>query len=136
VATEEPGVETLPRADCDRLLASGSIGRVVLTDHALPVALPVNYAVDGADIVFRTGEGSKLAAARAGMVVAFEVDDFAPDHRCGWSVLVTGIARPLTDISEIVRADQLGIESWAPASASTYVRISTGLVSGRRIRAA
>jgi uncharacterized protein len=39
---------------------------------------PVNYLIDGDDIVFRTGEGTRLDAARSGALVTFEVDDSAP----------------------------------------------------------
>jgi hypothetical protein len=36
---------------------------------------PVNFCLDGDDIVIRTAAGSKLAAATRRAVVAFEVDD-------------------------------------------------------------
>src|SRR4051794_40657174 len=47
-------VEALTRETCLDLLSRAEIGRVVLTSHALPTAMPVNYAFDGTDIVFRT----------------------------------------------------------------------------------
>lgn len=132
MTTDHGRVEVLSRAECDRLLGSARIGRVVLTEGALPVAFPVNYAYDGSEVVFRTGDGSKLAAARAEMVVAFEVDEFDAARRTGWSVLVIGVARGLTEPGAIVRADQLGIESWV-ANDGHYVAISVGRVSRRRI---
>jgi hypothetical protein len=48
--------------------------------------------VNGA-IVFRTAPGSKIAAAAAGSVVAFEVDDDGRLDRSGWSVLAVGQAQ-------------------------------------------
>jgi nitroimidazol reductase NimA-like FMN-containing flavoprotein (pyridoxamine 5'-phosphate oxidase superfamily) len=132
VTTEARGLDALSRADCDRLLSSSRIGRVILTAGALPVAFPVNYGYDGSHIVFRTGEGTKLSAARGEMVVAFEVDDFDLLAGTGWSVLVTGVARLLTEPGAIVRADQLAIDSWLPHNRQ-YVAIEVGLVSGRRI---
>jgi hypothetical protein len=50
----------------------------------------VNYGYDGSDIVFRTGEGSKLAAACGHTVVAFEVDDFGERHGTGGACLLPG----------------------------------------------
>ena len=47
--------------ECLRLLASTTVGRVALTSKALPVILPVNYAVDGDTVVIRTRPGSLLA---------------------------------------------------------------------------
>lgn len=129
-------IHVLRRLECERLLATGRIGRVVLTDRALPVAMPVGYTLDGSDIVFRTGEGNKLAAARAGMVVAFEVDDVDVDRRVGWSVLVTGVARPVTDPADIARVSALALPDWVGGGDTTFVRIVPGLLSGRRITGA
>jgi uncharacterized protein len=36
---------------------------------------PVNYFIMGDDILFRTGEGTKLDAARSGALVTIEADD-------------------------------------------------------------
>jgi hypothetical protein len=52
----------LDRSQCLDLLRGTVIGRVVFTDSALPAAQPVTYLLDGEEIVFRTGQGTKLAA--------------------------------------------------------------------------
>ena len=52
---------------------------MVFTDQALPAALPVNFALLDGEIVFRTATGSKLAAALAKAVVAFQADDIDPN---------------------------------------------------------
>jgi nitroimidazol reductase NimA-like FMN-containing flavoprotein (pyridoxamine 5'-phosphate oxidase superfamily) len=129
---DRPHLGELSRDECDRLLAASQIGRVVMTADALPVALPVNYSYDGSEIVFRTGEGAKMSAAREGVVVAFEIDDFDPETRTGWSVLATGIARVVTGPGAVLRADRLRLESWW-VSDGHYVAIDVGLLSGRRI---
>lgn len=46
--------ETLEAAECHALLARGNLGRVAVSIGALPVVLPVNYALDAGAIVFRT----------------------------------------------------------------------------------
>ena len=126
-------VEVLSREACLDLLSRAEIGRVVLTSQALPTAMPVNYVFDGTDIMFRTGAGAKLAAARAGTVVAFEVDDFEPALRVGWSVVATGIATPLAGPEEIEAANHLNIGTWVETSQAHYVRLRPQMLTGRRI---
>jgi nitroimidazol reductase NimA-like FMN-containing flavoprotein (pyridoxamine 5'-phosphate oxidase superfamily) len=133
--TTETVAHALSRSECELLLKTARVGRVIFTDQALPAALPVNFACEGSDIVFRTEAGRRLAAACDGAIVAFEVDNVDTRHHAGWSVLVTGLARVLKSESEILRADQLGVESWADPADSRYVRIAAGLVSGRRMTA-
>lgn len=135
MATTQDSID-LSRVQCLELLRGGTVGRVVLTHRALPVALPVNYAVDGDSVVFRTSSPTALTAASEGSVVAFEVDHVDLPTRSGWSVLITGVAREVHG-SELLRADQLRLDSWAATgSEARYVRIPLALVSGRRLRPA
>ena len=127
------GLEVLPRDECLLLLGASRVGRVVVTDRALPAAFPVNYALLDDDVVFLTTAGSKLAAAEDGEVMAFEVDEIEPALRSGWSVLVQGLASVITDPDELRRARALGLEPWTPGSPRQFVRITSELVSGRRI---
>jgi len=128
---EHRQLRILSRAESLELLASASVGRVVLTANALPAALPVNYVVDGETVVFRTGAGIKLDAAERGTVVAFEADHFVDELRMGWSVLVVGVARLLTDPVDVAHADLLAIPTWAELSPAGYVRVEIGSISGR-----
>jgi nitroimidazol reductase NimA-like FMN-containing flavoprotein (pyridoxamine 5'-phosphate oxidase superfamily) len=133
--TERRELLTLSREESLALLATAWIGRVILTANAMPTALPVNFAVDDeGGIVFRSAEGMKLAAARSGTVVAFEADQFDPQLKMGWSVLVTGVARQIVDSGELARAQGLNIPAWVDAGADQqYARIEPGVVSGRRL---
>jgi uncharacterized protein len=127
-------LRALSREECFDLLANSCLGRVVLSARAMPTALPVNFALDGDSIVFRSSQGMKLEAAQAGTVVAFEVDDFDPELRMGWSVLVTGMAHVVTNPSDLRRATALDIPTWVePGPSGGYVRVEAGLVSGRRL---
>jgi len=121
----------LGRDDCMRLLGSVTIGRVVFTAHALPAVAPVNFAVVNDEIVLRTGTGSKLDAAIANSVVAFEADQFDVEHRRGWSVVVVGQARVVTDAAEVALLDELGLHCWLVGDRANYVAVHPELVSGR-----
>jgi hypothetical protein len=131
--THGPERLVLSRAESFELLATAWIGRVILTSNAMPTAMPVHFALDDGTIVFRSGEGMKLAA-RSGTVVAFQADEFDPELKRGWSVLVTGLARRISDHAEVERAHALNIPAWVGPSADwLYARIEAGVVDGRRL---
>jgi nitroimidazol reductase NimA-like FMN-containing flavoprotein (pyridoxamine 5'-phosphate oxidase superfamily) len=127
------GLEVLPRDECLRLLDRATLGRVAITVGALPAVLPVNFRLVDDRIVFRTSGGTKLDAATRNAVVAFEVDDMEPVGHTGWSVMVTGVAREVTDPAELDALGSANIPRWAPQDAERLVEISTDMISGRRI---
>ena len=108
------------------------IGRVAVTAQALPAVVPVNYALSGCSVVFRTEPGGMLAHGCDGTVVAFEVDELAVDGRSGWSVLVVGVAQ-LLDGSSALRAMETGLVSAAGEGRDQFVAITIGTVTGRQI---
>jgi len=95
----------------------------------------VNFALDDGDIIIRTDYGSKLSAATRGAVVAFEADSLDADQHAGWSVTAIGRSEEVTDPDEIRRLEQLGLHSWAPGDRKHFIRISPGILSGRRLSA-
>jgi uncharacterized protein len=126
-------LQVLSRSECLELLADARLGRVILTSNALPTAMPVNFALDDDDIVFRSSPGMKLSAAEVGTVVAFEVDQFDSDQRTGWSVVVTGIAHRVVGAGELAQVEELAIPAWIEPKLTGYVRIEAGQVTGRRL---
>lgn len=130
---DRSGMEVLSRDASLRLLEKVPVGRVVVSEHALPVAFPVNFALLDGDIVFRTSTGSKLGAAVHKAVLAFEADSIDPDLCAGWSVLVQGWASLMTRRDELLRAEALGLHSWAPGCPGHFVRIHSEMVTGRRL---
>ena len=127
------GLEVLSRDECLCLLVGTHLGRVALSVGALPVVLPVNYTMMEGDIVVSTVAGSKMDAALANAVVAFEIDGSDPFYHEGWSVLVRGVARVITDADELARAASLHLRPWAAPGASHFVRIRAEVITGRRI---
>jgi uncharacterized protein len=121
--------------ECLALLGTVPVGRVGVTIDALPSVLPVNFVVWNGGIVFRTVPGTKLDAAAAGEVVAFEVDAYgAGDGSGGWSVLVRGIAREVIDAGELAEVGSLPLDSWAwDGEARRCVCIDPTVMTGRRL---
>ncbi len=134
-ALDAVGLDVLDRMTCLRLLEETPIGRIVfIEDGGQPMALPVNYLVVDGAIVFRTLEGQKLSAASIGQRVAFEVDDWDPDHRAGWSVVVKGRAEEVTQWAEAEQLEQQGLVPWAHGEWRTlWVRVTPDEITGRRL---
>ncbi|MEV5408782.1 pyridoxamine 5'-phosphate oxidase family protein [Thermopolyspora sp. NPDC052614] len=134
---DSAGLQVLSPAECADLLASTPIGRVVFTDHALPAVQPVNFVLDGRNVVIRTTLGSKLAVAARNAVVAFETDEFDPAARTGWSVTAIGYARAVTDPAETERLARLPGAPWAQDGedrfGSQFIVVPIQELSGRRI---
>ena len=129
----DEGLELLDYDDCVSLLRRVSIGRVGVSVGGLPAIFPVNFVVDGDSVVFRTGRGTKLAAATDNAVLAFECDEVDPFEHSGWSVLVVGQAEVVTDPAESGRMERLRLSPWAGGRRDQFVRVPLELVSGRRI---
>jgi len=127
-------LETLDRAECLRLLETVPVGRIGVSIGALPAILPVNFAVVGDRIVIRTVPGTKLDAATMHAVVAFEVDDYAPDGSSGWSVMVQGVCSEVVAPAERAALAASALRPWAfdEGEATRFVRIDLSFVTGRR----
>lgn len=125
----------LDRQGCLRLLAKVPVGRVVYTRQALPAVLPINFSLDtDASVLLRTSPDSDLIRAIAGVVVAFEADEFDAATRSGWSVVVTGRATVVRDPAEHERLSQSGPVSWMPLQDAVFVRIESEMVTGRELK--
>lgn len=123
----------LDRAQCLDLLGTARFGRLVLSVDCLPVALPVNFALLGDDVVFAAGPGSMLDAALRRDVLSVEADGIDPLYHTGWSVLVTGTSGVISDPEMLEQASGLPLAPWAPGPHPYFVVVPSTLVSGRRI---
>ena len=129
--TDVNGLEVLSRAEAVALLETQEVGRLVYTRRALPAVTPVNFAVRAGGILVWTGSASPLGQALRGEVVAFQVDELDRATRSGWSVTVTGMAKPVTDEIEFARARADGPVPWAPGVKDHLIRIPITMVTGR-----
>jgi nitroimidazol reductase NimA-like FMN-containing flavoprotein (pyridoxamine 5'-phosphate oxidase superfamily) len=128
------GLERIDRDACLGLLAADVVGRVAVVDGGTPVILPVNYLLDGEDIVFRTDPGTKLdAASRA--PACFEIDAFDRAQHTGWSVVVTGRLEEVThyDARTWERVHALPVQPWAGGQKDHWMRLVPTSIGGRRI---
>jgi uncharacterized protein len=131
---DHPSVpDRLTRDECLRLLASVPVGRIVYTRSAMPAVELVNFTVDSGDIVVRTDASGKLAAATHASVVAFEADSLDLEQHRGWSVTVVGYSREVTDPIDIAWLRESGPHPWVSGEREHFIRISPGIVNGRRL---
>lgn len=132
-APGSPVFETMSRDECFERLETVPVGRIGLSIGALPQVLPVNFVVHEDAIVVRTLRGTKLDAAAAGAVVAFEVDHYEDDGSSGWSVMLQGEASEITDQSALDVARSLPLRPWAMGDkADRFVQIETLRMTGRK----
>lgn len=128
-----PGELTrLAPEQCRELLATRRFGRLAYLARAgVPDIVPVNYALDGEDILIRSGPGPKLQAAERKELVAFEVDDLDEDTHTGWSVTVVGRA------TRLLPADRERVTAtpspWAAGPRLHLLRITPVRLDGRRL---
>jgi nitroimidazol reductase NimA-like FMN-containing flavoprotein (pyridoxamine 5'-phosphate oxidase superfamily) len=126
-------LRTLSAAECFCLLEAGGVGRVGFMSPDGIEMLPVNFAVAGKAIVFRTAPDT-LLAAYGDSRLSFEADHLDEARRAGWSVLVQGHAHRVTGEAEVRRLERATcLEPWAPGARDVYVRITPVRISGRCI---
>lgn len=129
---DHQGLEVLDPDECWELLRGTPVGRVAFVEDGELTVLPVNHAVVGHRVVFRTLRGSLLHEALMKEPVAFQVDDFDPANRTGWSVLVRGVADIVEGDAEDL--DAMELHPWADSvDRDDWVQIQVDEISGRRI---
>jgi nitroimidazol reductase NimA-like FMN-containing flavoprotein (pyridoxamine 5'-phosphate oxidase superfamily) len=126
------GITILEANACWQLLRQADVGRLAVSVGECPDIFPVNFVVDHGTIVFRTAEGTKLAAAVLGRAVAFEIDGYDAAAGEAWSVVVKGAATEIERMQDVYDALDLPLFPWHAAPKHRFVRIEPGEVSGRR----
>lgn len=131
--TEPDRLTTLDVDDCLTLLATHHFGRVALNDDDGPIVLPVNYILDQGSVLFRTDDGTKLAAARESLRATFQVDHVDEPRRFGWSVMVRGKITEVTDPDELDRVRRLPLDPFAGGERARFVRMLSASITGRMV---
>ena len=102
-------VQVLSEPECWAMLKSQELGRLAFHHDDGVRITPVNYAVAGDHIVFRTGDGSMFSDLLQAADVAFEVD-VASDSTAE-SVVCRGVAIELHG-EQALMTDQLRLRPW------------------------
>lgn len=129
-------MEEIPREECLQLLSRRDLGRIAIVVDGRPQIFPVNYVVRSGAIVFRTAPGTKLSYG-PGSPVAFEVDEYIPVAGVGWSVMVQGIARDVTEAEDDFAwaMRPATVHPMAPGEKAHKLAIDPAEITGRRFRA-
>lgn len=127
--SEENPVSVMSDEECWEFLRTQEFGRLAFHLAEQVHITPINYAVDGETLLFRTAEGSKLLAVVMNPDIAFEIDDYSEDT--AWSVIIRGTARQLDELEEH-RAENVPLRPWVPTIKYNVVEITPTEISGRR----
>lgn len=132
-ATRRPELVALSGEECWSRLGTHGVGRLaVLTAEGLTV-VPVNYSVVDGAVAFRTAPGS-IPSQVLGKRVAFEVDHIDEALSRGWSVLMRGRARGVTDPGAVRRLRERAYSApWAGGRRDMWVCIDAVEITGRVI---
>lgn len=133
-ATEpEAELQEIPEAECLEILDRHSLGRIAVVAGGQPLIFPVNYAMSGRIVAFRTAGGSKLFHAPESRV-CFEIDAYDTSTGAGWSVMVQGVAVDATDAFDDVSwaAHVAAPRPAAPGAKPFWIAIEPTRITGRR----
>jgi hypothetical protein len=132
--TDSHGSTVLDQHAALERLRSSEVGRLAVIVDGRPEIFPLNFTVDHGTVVFRTAEGTKLAAIGDGADVAFEVDGYDAELGEAWSVVIKGCATEVLDAYERFDAVDLPLFPWNAAPKPRFVRIVPDQTSGRQFR--
>lgn len=139
VGRERTRLFALSEDECLRLISPGGVGRVAFSGRSGLMVLPVNYAVRGGVIVFRTAIGGvmdeELDTGLEGVEykVAFEVDHIDEASRRGWDVLIQGPLHHVVGEEELAGVADIELDPWAGGERHRYLKITPTRITGRRV---
>lgn len=115
--------------ECWRLLGTRPFGRLAWKGAEGISVIPVNYEVQGRELLIRTTAYSTTAREIEHAEVALQIDQVDEGSREGWSVLVRGTARRVFGTMSTE-----GPPSWAEGVRSLQILITPVHVTGRSLR--
>ncbi|MCX5208235.1 pyridoxamine 5'-phosphate oxidase family protein [Kitasatospora sp. NBC_00240] len=131
-SAEGHGTEECTREQSLDLLSQTVIGRLIHTDDAMPAVTPSCFTLDGLGEVVIPLPASWRAELMDGEVVGFQADRFDEQTLQGWTVLIVGRSRLVTDPVTIADLDHRGPLQWGHRPTRGYLSIQSELVTGRR----
>lgn len=125
---EHERMEELTAEACWEVLAGQPVGRLAYVLDGEVNIVPINHAVRDGQIVFETGQGSKLLGIDEQGTVAYEVDRI--EDRESTSVVVRGFATALEGAEADTAAS--GVHPWIEGDKPEVMVIVPSTVTGRR----
>lgn len=127
-----PYLEKLSREECLQLLASVPVGWIAYCrPDGAPGVVPVNFVVNGDEVVVRALYSDKLVAAAQDSVMTIGASTLDVEAHTGWSVTVAGRAGFVGD--PLVNTGLPEVHSWIPWERNVLISIAMERVSGRRL---
>lgn len=122
--------------ECFERLTSTTMGRLAWSAGSLLHILPISYAIQAGNVVFRTSPYGDLAHLKHPANVAFEIDQVDEATGTGWSVVIQGRAQAVSLPQELVslwaRED---IVPWASGTRNLFISVTPHTMTGRTVRA-
>ena len=129
--TANGAFEILTIDQCWNRLQGQQFGRLAVSVAGRPDIFPVNFVNYDRSVVFRTAEGTKLAAMAINAAVAFEVDGYDADTNTAWSVVMHGQARLIQHGTDAETLEGLPLFPWNTAPKHRLVQLRPHEISGR-----
>lgn len=128
-------IAELTEQECLELLATTTVGRIGFVADDRVLILPVNYVLDGRDVLIRTApEGILSALPDSPVATAFQVDHHDDLAGSGWSVLLSTRASEI-DAGDVATAPGAAHKHpWAGGDRSRALRLTPETISGRHVR--
>lgn len=127
-----PGrIRQLTRSECLELLREHHVGRLAFCDDRGPVVLPMNYTLDGNDILVATSPHTEVARHLTSAPAAFQIDAYDDYTVSGWSVLVRGRTEAVcrADLPDPMDRPH----PWVEGPRQFHIRITGEEFTGRRL---
>lgn len=124
----------LDEEECWELLASVGVSRVGITVDDRVDVLPVNHTVVDGHVAWLSAAGTKLGIAAAEQPIALEADQIDESSKRGWSVVVHGTARIVTEEDLQQRLHDAETTPWAsPDQRTIWIEVADPTLTGRRV---
>jgi hypothetical protein len=127
-----PEAEILDAEECWKLLGHTSVGRLAVVVDGEPDVFPVSFKPDGQELLFRTGQGTKLQALEANSTVCLEADSVSAEFGLAWSVVVKGRAVQENADTRALNETRRGLFPWQGVGQDHLIRIVPQSVTGRK----
>src|SRR3954468_378244 len=111
------------RGEAIELLTSKKVGRLGFLGEDGPQILPLNYVVIDEHVIIRTVAYGVVARSAIDQRVAFEVDDVDDFLQAGWSVLVVGPARLLSQAQHELLRQGPAPQPWAEGPRTMFMSV-------------